>query len=78
MAQPARRARSDRESPPVDPHAVQRAYRLERAKRRARSERQLERRLAGLRFGLAVVILLSLAIVLALAVWQQIERLFGL
>jgi hypothetical protein len=78
MAQPAPRSDHDRESPPLDPRAVQRAYRLERAKRRARFERQQERRLAGLRFGLAVVILLSLWIVLALAVWQQIERLFGL
>jgi hypothetical protein len=78
MAQPAPRSRPDREEPPVDPHAVQRAYRLERAKRRARLERQRAQTLAGLRFALVLVALLSLSIVLALAVWRQIGRLFGL
>ena len=78
MAQPAPRSQPDREGPPVDPHAIRRAYRHERAKRRARVERQRAQQLAGLRFGLALVILFSIAIVLALAVWQQIERLFGL
>jgi uncharacterized integral membrane protein len=78
MAQPVPRSRPERESPPVDPHAVQRAYRLERAKRRARVERQRARRLAGLRFSIIVVALLVLSIVLVFAVWQQVQRLFGI
>jgi hypothetical protein len=78
MAQPAPRSRPQRERPPVDPHAVERAYRLERAKRRARLERQRARRLAGLRFSLVVVALLVISIVLVFAVWQEIQRLFGL
>jgi hypothetical protein len=77
MAQPAPRSRPERE-PPVDPRAVQRAYRLERAKRRARVERQRARRLAGLRFGLVLVALLVLSIVFVFAVWQQVQRLFGM
>jgi hypothetical protein len=78
MAQPAPRSRPARETSPIDPHAVQRAYRLERAKRRHRIERQRARRLAGLRFGLVVVTLLVLSIVFVFAVWQQVQRLFGL
>ena len=63
---------------PIDPSAVGRAYRLERAKRRAREDRQRERRMAGLRFTAVVIILLVACVLLSLTVWQEIERLFGL
>jgi hypothetical protein len=63
---------------PIDPRAVGRAYRLERAKRRAREERQRERRLAALRFAVVVFVLLAACVFLSLTVWQEIERLFGL
>lgn len=76
MAQPARTPRSD--APPVDPAAVQRAYRLERAKRRARVERARERRLAAFRFASALLLLVTLAALLVITVWNQIEALFGL
>jgi hypothetical protein len=49
MAQAARRQHAH-EPPPVDPTAIDRAYRLERAKRRARVERQRARRRAAIRF----------------------------
>ena len=78
MAQPARRQQQAPAEPPVDPAAVQRAYRLERAKRRAREQRALERRLAAFRFVLVVVVLLALSAALTLTVWQQIQALFGL
>jgi hypothetical protein len=78
MAQPARRPEPAPGSPPVDPTAVQRAYRLERAKRRARERRVQERRLAALRFVVVLVALLALSVYLTLAVWQQVQRLFGL
>ena len=71
MAQPARTQQSEA-PPPVDPTAVRRAYRLERAKRRARVERAYERRLAAFRF---VSVLSAL---LVLTIWNQVERLFGL
>jgi hypothetical protein len=63
---------------PLDPHAVGRAYRLERAKRRAREERLRERRMAALRFVAVVVALLLTCLFLSLTVWQEIQRLFGL
>jgi hypothetical protein len=76
VAQPARR--SARETPPLDPSAVQRAYRHERAKRRARHERDRAHRRAGLRFLGVLLVLLGMAVALGLTAWQQIERLFGL
>jgi cell division septal protein FtsQ len=78
MAQPARRVPQAADTPPIDPDAVARAYRRERAKRRARLERSRERRLAGLRFAFVLLVLLALTIFLSLTIWKQIERLFGL
>jgi hypothetical protein len=77
MAQPARTRRGDA-PPPVDPLAVQRAYRQERAKRRARVERARERRLAAFRFVSVLLLLVTLAALLVLTVWNQVEDLFGL
>ncbi len=78
MAQPARRIPPAAESPPIDPDAVRRAYRFERAKRRARVERSRERRLANLRFALVLLGLLALTIFLSLTILEQVQRLFGL
>jgi hypothetical protein len=78
MAQPARISERPREAPPVDPSAVARAYRLERAKRFARERRDRERRLARLRFWLVLVLLTSALLFLTLRVWNEIEQLFGL
>jgi hypothetical protein len=64
--------------PALDESLVERAYRLERAKRRARSERERARRGAGLRFWLALALLLTLATVLAVTAWREIQTLFGL
>ena len=77
MAEAARR-RVGAETPPVDPLAVDRAYRLERAKRRAREARARERRLASIRFAVVLLALLALALFLTVTIWQQIGRLFGL
>ena len=76
MAQAARRQSSA--DPPVDPTAVERAYRLERAKRRARIEAARQRRLQRLRFLWVILILVAICVVFAIAAWQQISRLFGL
>ena len=78
MAEPARRQRPADEPPVLDPSAFERAYRRQRAKRRALMDRDRERRAARLRFWLMLVILISLSVYLALTVWQQIEKLFGL
>jgi hypothetical protein len=62
----------------LDPTAVHRAYRRERAKRRAREDRAYERNLARLRFWLALTIVIATSIGLGIVIWNQIQRLFGL
>jgi len=62
----------------LDPTAVQQAYRRERLRRRAREDRRRERMLAGLRFWLAVALVIATSITLAVLIWHEIHRLFGL
>jgi hypothetical protein len=62
----------------IDPTAVHRAYRRERARRWHRTERARERRLAGLRFWLAVVAVIATSVGLAIVIWNEIHRVFGL
>lgn len=62
----------------MDPTAIARAYRVERAKRHARERRRREQRLAHLRFWVALVLLTSAFAFLGLTVWNEVERLFGL
>ncbi len=63
--------------PPLDPQAVERAYRLHRARRRARVERRREKRRAGLRFWLVVLVLVAASITLGVLIVQEVQRLFG-
>jgi hypothetical protein len=77
VAEPARRPR-DPDAPSFDRAAVERAYRLQRARRRARVVRTREKRRAGLRFLLVLVALVALSVYLSLTVWNEVERLFGL
>jgi hypothetical protein len=62
----------------LDPTAIQRNYRRQRIKRRAREDRARERNLARLRFWLALAAVLATSIALAVVIWNQIQRLFGL
>jgi hypothetical protein len=78
MAEPARRRDVVEEAPPIDPIAIDRAYRFHRARRRAREEHLRERGLARLRFWTILLALLVLSAYLSLVVWRQVERLFGL
>jgi hypothetical protein len=66
------------ETPPLDPEAVDRAYRFHRARRAARQRRHRERRWAGLRFWLVFALVLAVAIFLAARTLGEIERIFGL
>ena len=66
------------EAPPIDPVAIHRAYRLERARRRVRDERRRASRRAGRRFWFILLGLLAACVVLAVTVWNEVERLFGL
>jgi hypothetical protein len=77
VAEPARRP-PEPDAPSFDRAAVERAYRLQRARRRARVAHTREQRRAGLRFLLVLIALVALSVYLSLTVWNEIERLFGL
>ena len=62
----------------LDPTAIQRNYRRQRIKRRAREDRARERNLARLRFWLALTAVLATSVALAVVIWNQIQQLFGL
>jgi len=66
------------EEPPLDPEAVERAYRLHRARRAARVRRHREKRWAGVRFWVVLALTGAVAAVLAARTLGEIERLFGL
>jgi hypothetical protein len=76
MAEPARKSPPD--VPVYDPGAVSREYRRQRAKRHARVQRTRERKAANIRFWLIVLGLLALSVYLSIAMWHQVQRLFGL
>jgi hypothetical protein len=78
MADPARRLAAPAEDPPVDPLAIDRAYRAHRARRRARVEHRREQARARLRFLVATFVLAALAIALLLVLWHEIQHVFGL
>jgi len=77
MALPERKQVEDAEEL-LDPTAIQREYRRQRLRRRAREDRAREKQLAALRFWLAVAAVIGTSIGLAILIWHQIHRLFGL
>jgi hypothetical protein len=76
MAQPAKRTVVD--APVADPDAIQREYHRQRARRQHRERKTRERRAANLRFWLIVIALLALSVYLSVAMWHQVQKLFGL
>ena len=64
--------------PPLDPYAVERAYRQHRARRAARERYLREKQTAGLRFWFVLAIVLVVAAFLAARTLGEIEHLFGL
>ena len=77
MAEPAPTTAPE-EAPPLDPGAVERAYRLHRARRAARERWHRERRLAGFRFWFVLVLVVAAAVLVATRTLGEIERVFGL
>ena len=69
---------SREEEPPLDPHAVPRAYRQHRARRAAKQKRHREKRWAGVRFWLVLALVVVVTGVLAARTLGEIERVFGL
>ena len=77
MAEPARRQELVDEALELDPAAVQRAYQLHRASRRAHRNRERETKRANLRFWLVLLALVAASVYLSIVIWHQIERTFG-
>jgi len=80
VAQPASTAPpqvSDAE-PPLDPEAIERAYRRHRARRAAKAKRHREKRWASIRFWIVLVLMVAVLVVLAMRTLGEIQRVFGL
>jgi hypothetical protein len=67
----------DAAAPPLDPAAVERAYRRERARRRAVASRHHAKRSSNARFWVVLAVLTFLTVLLALTAWHQIQTTFG-
>jgi len=68
-----------REEPPLhDPAAIEREYRRHRARRHARIERRRATKLARFRFWAVLGMLFLGCLVLAVTIWIEVGRLFGL
>ena len=81
MAQPAPLLPEDpvaADEPPLDPEAISRSYRHHRAKRAARAKRHREKRWAGVRFWLVLVLVVVVTAVIAARTLGEIERVFGI
>jgi hypothetical protein len=81
VAQPARTIEplsAAREEPPLDPTAVDHAYRVHRARRVARAKRKREKRWANVRFWVLLSIAVVVTVLLAARTLGEIERVFGL
>jgi hypothetical protein len=76
LAAPAGEPLADEEL--LDPTAIERRYRMERARRRARERHQQETSLARVRFLAVLGLLVTAGIVLLVVTWDQVQRLFGL
>jgi hypothetical protein len=62
----------------LDPTAVSREYRRQRARRHARERRARDRQLAALRFWVVFTAVIAASVALAILIWHEIHRLFGL
>ena len=78
MPEPARTTPPlDDDPPSLDPLAIERNYRRERARRRAQVERRSAARRSEVRFFVTLLALAFLAAFLLLAAWHEIQTLFG-
>ena len=78
MAEPARRSPTlPSDSPSLDPLAIERNYRRERARRRARIERSSAARRSDIRFFVTLLVLTFLTAFVLLAAWHEVNTLFG-
>jgi hypothetical protein len=78
MAEPAQRERARADAPQVDPQAIDRAYRFYRAQRHAKVEHRRATRMAHVRFWAFLGLLLIACAVVAVTVWGEVARIFGI
>jgi hypothetical protein len=78
VPEPARQELTEDDPPISDPEAIERAYHLHRAKRRAKVEHERRAKHASVRFWVVLWLLLFASVVLALTIWDQMQQLFGL
>lgn len=74
MAEPAH---LQDDTPSLDPLAIERNYRRERARRRAKVERRSEVRRSNVRFWVTVLVLLFVTAFAILLAWHEVQTLFG-
>jgi hypothetical protein len=74
MAEPAS---LEDESPSLDPRAIERNYRRERARRRAKVERRSAVKRSNVRFWVSLLVLTFLTAFAILAAWHEVQTLFG-
>ena len=78
MAEPAQRTpRVPEDAPSLDPLAIERNYRRERARRRGRVERRSAARRANVRFWVTLGVLAFVTAFVILAAWHEVQTLFG-
>jgi hypothetical protein len=65
------------DSPSLDPLAIERNYRRERARRRAKIERRSAVRRSDVRFWVTLLVLGFLTAFILLAAWREVQTLFG-
>jgi hypothetical protein len=66
------------DAPSLDPAAIERAYRRERARRRARYAHDDAMRSSNARFWVVLAVLMLLTVVFALTAWHQVQTTFGI
>ena len=79
MAETARKLRVvGPDEPSLDPAAIERAYRRERARRRARYAHANAARSQSARFWVVLAVLVFLTVVFTLTTWHEVQSLFGI
>ena len=67
----------EEETPSLDPRAIERNYRRERARRRAKVERRSAVKRSNVRFWVSLLILAFVTAFVILAAWHEVQTLFG-
>jgi len=79
VAQPASKPEAvDDDVPSLDPRAIERNYRRERARRHARVERRTQVRSSNARFWVVLAALTFLTVCILLVAWREVQTTFGL